>query len=254
MVEPGDRGPECLLTLQLHTSNGPATLVSVYAPTLTSSPKAKDEFYANFSNIIQNIPISEHLVLLGDVNARVGADHDSWPSCLGQFGVGKMNVNGQHLLELCSYHGLCVTNAYFQTKSQLRVSWRHPRSKHWHQLDLIIVRCVSLKFVLLACIYHSTDCDTDHSLVCCKLRLQPRKFYHTKQKGKPHIKEELDAEPTLEDLGKAIESLACGKAPGTDGIPPDLVKCCKTTLLQPLHDVLCHCWREGGVPEDMRDA
>ena len=68
------------------------------------------------------------------------------------------------------------------------------------------------------------------------------------------VMKEVDAGPTLEELGKAIDSLACGKAPGTDGIPPDLVKCCKTTLLQPLHDVLCQCWIEGGVPQDMRDA
>ena len=68
------------------------------------------------------------------------------------------------------------------------------------------------------------------------------------------IMEELDAEPTLAELRKAIDSLACGKAPGTDGIPPDLIKCCKNTLLQPLHDVLCQCWREGTVPQDMRDA
>ncbi|XP_076068366.1 uncharacterized protein LOC143040815 [Oratosquilla oratoria] len=68
------------------------------------------------------------------------------------------------------------------------------------------------------------------------------------------IMEELDAEPTIAELYKAIDSLASGKAPGNDGIPPDLIKCCKNTLLQPLHDVLCQCWKEGAVPQDMRDA
>ena len=62
------------------------------------------------------------------------------------------------------------------------------------------------------------------------------------------IMEDLDAEPTLEKLSKAIDSLACGKAPGTDGILPDLIERRKSTLLQPLHDTLCQCWREGGVP------
>ena len=32
------------------------------------------------------------------------------------------------------------------------------------------------------------------------------------------IMEDLNAEPTLEELSKAIDSLACGKAPETDGI------------------------------------
>ncbi|XP_068671124.1 uncharacterized protein [Montipora foliosa] len=64
----------------------------------------------------------------------------------------------------------------------------------------------------------------------------------------------LDAEPTLEELSKAIDALSCGKAPGDDGIPPEIIKCGKPALLEPLHELLCLCWREGNVPQDMRDA
>ena len=66
--------------------------------------------------------------------------------------------------------------------------------------------------------------------------------------------DELDSEPSVEVLSKAIDSLASGKAPGNDGIPPELIKHCKTTLLLPLHEVLCQCWQEGAVPQDMRDS
>ena len=68
------------------------------------------------------------------------------------------------------------------------------------------------------------------------------------------IMEELDAKPTMDELSKVIDSLATGKAPGSNSIPPDLIKHCKTTLLHPLHKVLCQCWREGAVLQDMRDA
>ena len=37
------------------------------------------------------------------------ADHDSWSCSICHFGVGRLNENGQRLLELCSYHNLCVT-------------------------------------------------------------------------------------------------------------------------------------------------
>ena len=95
MVEPGSSSSEQLLNLCLNTTKGPVTLVSVYAPMLSATPDAKDEFYENLASTIRNIPSTEQLVLLGDFNARVGADNDSWPSCLGLFGVGKMNENGQ---------------------------------------------------------------------------------------------------------------------------------------------------------------
>ena len=95
MLEPGSSSSKQLLNLCLNTTEGPVTLISVYAPMLSATPDAKDEFYENLASTIRNIPSTEQLVLLGDFNARVGADNDSWPSCLGPFGVGKMNENGQ---------------------------------------------------------------------------------------------------------------------------------------------------------------
>lgn len=77
MVESGSNGSERLLTLRLNTSEGPVTLVSVYAPTLSAMSEAKDEFYENLAAIIRSVPSKEQLVLLGDFNARVGADHHS---------------------------------------------------------------------------------------------------------------------------------------------------------------------------------
>ena len=57
-----------------------------------------------------------------------------------------------------------------------------------------------------------------------------------------------------DDLSEALDKLASGKAPGKDGIPAEILKCAKNTLLKELHDILLLCWREGEVPQDMRDA
>ena len=187
MVEPGSGGSECLLTLLLNTATGPVTLINVYAPTLSATPDTKDMFYENLTSIIRNIPSKKQVVVLGDFCVRVGADHDSWPTCLGQFVVGKMNENGQRLLELCTFHDLCITNSFFRTNHQHKFSWRHPRSKHWHQLDLILVRRAAIKNVLHTRSYHNANCDIGRSLVCCKIRMQPKKFHHTKTKGSPRI-------------------------------------------------------------------
>ena len=66
--------------------------------------------------------------------------------------------------------------------------------------------------------------------------------------------EDLDREPAINELSEALNSLASGKAPGNDGIPAEVLNCCKETLIPELHEILCLCWSEGEVPQDMRDA
>ena len=59
------------------------------------------------------------------------------------------------------------------------------------------------------------------------------------------ILEELDDEPTVEELGKAIDALAIGKAPGEDGILPEVIKAGKEALIEDLHELLCLCLERG---------
>eukprot|EP00106_Octopus_bimaculoides_P018631 XP_014786073.1 PREDICTED: uncharacterized protein LOC106880583 [Octopus bimaculoides] len=66
---------------------------------------------------------------------------------------------------------------------------------------------------------------------------------------------ELDNLLSIAELTKAIDSQASCKAPGKDGIPSEIIKVDKNTaLLRHLHELLCQCWEEGTVPQDMRDA
>ena len=69
------------------------------------------------------------------------------------------------------------------------------------------------------------------------------------------VMNELDVPPSVEELCKAMNSLACGKAPGNDGIPSKVIKAgMNTALLHYVHGFLLQCWEEGTVPQDMHDA
>ncbi|XP_063590370.1 uncharacterized protein LOC134767242 [Penaeus indicus] len=215
-IESPSSGTPQVLSLRLTTSSGLANILSVYAPTLCSTVEAKDQFYKELEAKIRQISAKEHLFLHGDFNARVGADLDSWPRCIGHFGIGNINENGQRLLELCSFHDLCLTNTFFATKLHRRVSWRHPRSRHWHQLDFVITRRTLLNHVLVTHSYHSADCDTDHSLVVSKVHLLPRWVHHSKQKPQPHISKVRINNPELrEHFARAIDTALedCPAAP-----------------------------------------
>ena len=175
-------GAERMLTLHLSSEQGIANILCIYAPTMSASPETKDKFYEDLNTAVKNIPLNECLLLLG--TWRLQCKSGEWqtnPNCLGHHGIGKMNGNGQQLLEFCCIHNVCLTSTFFQTKPHQKVSWRHPRFGHWHQLNLIITRCQSLNSVFITHSYHSTNCDTDHSLVHSKIRLQPKKIHHSRK-------------------------------------------------------------------------
>ena len=59
---------------------------------------------------------------------------------------------------------------------------------------------------------------------------------------------------TIDEFDIAINALANRKAPGADGIPPEILKTGKPALMQHLYELLCLCWEKGYVPQDMPDA
>ncbi|XP_068720637.1 craniofacial development protein 2-like [Montipora capricornis] len=154
-ITPPTGGSKRLLTMRMTASTGPVTFICAYAPTLTSTADEKDRLYEALDATIKSVPNKKGLYILGDFNARVGAHHKAWPTSLGRLRVGKMNENGQRLLELCSFYKLAITNTFFENMARHKVSWRRPRSKHWHQLDLILARRQDLNSVRNTRSYHS---------------------------------------------------------------------------------------------------
>ncbi|XP_067947344.1 craniofacial development protein 2-like [Watersipora subatra] len=126
--------------LKVNTKQGTIFAVDASAPTLAASSDDKDCFYHTLEDTIRKASISERVILLGDINARIGEDHSSWPECLGHFGVGNINENGQRLLQLCCRNNLVVTNTLFPGKPHRKLSGCYPRLKKWHQLDFVITR------------------------------------------------------------------------------------------------------------------
>lgn len=159
-----------------------ATIISAYAPTLTSSDDVKEQFYAELDNILKSTPSSDKLILLGDFNARVGRDHEQWNGVIGRHGVGKMNSNGLLLLSKCAEHNLVITNTTFRLADKFKTTWMHPRSKQWHLIDYIITRQCDTKDVHSSRAMRGADCWTDHRLVRAKFNLHIMPLQAKRQK------------------------------------------------------------------------
>lgn len=131
---------------------------------------SNEKFYSDQHRLLQSTPADDKVLILGDFNARVGRDSEALKGVLGRRGIGNCNDNGRLLLEVCREHQF--TNVTFQQRDSLKTTWMHPRSKQWHLLDYVLVRQRDQKDALHTTLMPTTECQTDHRLVRCKLKLQ----------------------------------------------------------------------------------
>ena len=102
-----------------------ATLISVYAPTMTNPGENVEAFHNQLASVPSGIPRTDKLLLIGDFNARLGRHNNKWPLVMGKHGIGKCNSNGEHLLALCSEFELTVTNTIFKQNDERKTTWLH---------------------------------------------------------------------------------------------------------------------------------
>ena len=122
---------DIIMTMRLPLSKDNfATIISVYAPTMTNPDENKGAFYNQLASVLSGIPRTDKLLLIGDFNARIGRDNDKWPLVMGKHGIGKRNSNGELPLALCSEFELTMTNTMIKQKDERKTTWTHPRSKH----------------------------------------------------------------------------------------------------------------------------
>ncbi|VDL93411.1 unnamed protein product [Schistocephalus solidus] len=149
-----------------------ATIISAYTSPMTISDAAKDKLYEDLQSLLATVPKANDLIVLGDFNARVGTDRASWRGVLGPHGLAGFNDNGLLLLRTCAEHRLILTNTFFRLPKRQKATWVHPRSRHWHLLDYVLVRRRDKQDVLVTKAIPDADGWTDHRLVISKMRLR----------------------------------------------------------------------------------
>ena len=175
-----------IMTMRLRLSKDTfATIISVYAPTMTNPDENKEAFYNQLASVLSGIPRTDKLLLIGDFNARIGRENDKWPLVMGKHGIGKCNSNGELLLALCSEFELIVTNTMFKQKDERNTTWMHPRSRHWHMIDFIITRCRDKMDIHNTRVMRGANCWTDHQMLRSKVAFRIRQKHNRQGTSKP---------------------------------------------------------------------
>ena len=99
-----------------------ATIINLYAPTMTNPDENKQAFYNQPASVLSAIPRTNKPFLIGNFNAMVGRETDKWLLLMGKHGIRKGNYNGVLLLALCSEFELTVTNTMFKQKGERKTT------------------------------------------------------------------------------------------------------------------------------------
>ena len=204
---------ERLMTLRIQLSpTRHATLISAYAPTMTSALETKNAFYDLLDETLRLIPSSDKIILLGDFNARVGSDSEVYAGIVGRHGVGKVNENGKRLLNLCAAHRLAISNTMFQMANKFKTSWMHPRSKSWHLIDYVIVRQSDMRDVVITRALRGAECWTDHRLIRSIMRLQVALPHRKLSRQKRINVRALQSEENSKTFKHKVAEMLCSKS------------------------------------------
>ena len=170
---------ERIIHIRLKTHMSFASIIAIYAPTnpVSSTSDANEPsnaFYDQLQATLSSIPPKDMVIILGDFNARVGSNFNTWKSVIGPHGIGEVNSNGVRLLDFCASNHLLITNTWFQHKLSHRATWYHngDRSRPGHMIDFVLVNSRFRSSVLDTRVYRSVYHESDHELVVSSLRLK----------------------------------------------------------------------------------
>ncbi|CAF2249578.1 unnamed protein product [Rotaria magnacalcarata] len=180
-----------------------------------------DKFYSDLQDTINNVSTNDMLIIMGDLNARVGGNQQQLASInsVGPFTVDVENENGARLVEWCEINNIVVSNTFFQHKLLHQTSWMHPGNKIWHMIDYTLVNKKFRSSVEDVRMYRraSGGIETDHHLMRTKIKIHLK----SRRKGVLQKKTSIDAVKLKDE--KLVEAFQKGLRERVDDANVDTI-------------------------------
>ncbi|KAJ3581662.1 hypothetical protein NHX12_016403, partial [Muraenolepis orangiensis] len=182
-----------IITAKFQTTHKKINLqvIQCYAPTNDTDDETKDQFYNQLYTILQDRKGKDIIILMGDMNAKIGGNNNGFEPVMGREGLGTMNANGERFAAACADNNLVIGGSVFQHKNIHKATWVSPDHTTENQIDHI---CISQKFrhsLLDVRARRGADAGSDHHLLTAKIQLKLKRMKHREVQCQHNIKSHL---------------------------------------------------------------
>ena len=164
-----------LMSARLKGKHTNITIIQCYAPTNDNSDERKDEFYDQLQTEVEKAPRHDLLVVMGDLNAKVGDDNTDYERVMGKHGVGTRNDNGERLVEFCAMNDLVIGGTLFTHQDIHKLTWMSPNGRDKNQIDHLMINGMWRRSLLDVRTKRSADVGSDHHLVTALIKVKLKK-------------------------------------------------------------------------------
>jgi hypothetical protein len=183
-------------------------VIQCYAPIEQATSEENDVFYETLENILRKVKRSEITMVMGDLNAKVGADNKSFEYIMGKHGLGIMNENGERFIELCSNNNLVIGGTLFPHKRIHKAIWESPDHRMQNQIDHITIQRKWRRSLLDVRAYRGADAASDHQLLVGSVQLKIAALKIKDSAARPKFNtEKINSKMVRKNMEKEIEKL-----------------------------------------------
>ena len=135
---------------------------------------------------VDKAPVGDIKIVMGDMNAKIGADNSGKEDIMGKQALGEMNENGEIFTDFCAFNNLVIGGSIFPHKDIHKATWISPDGKTRNQIDHITVASKWRRSLQDTRAMRGADAASDHHLVMGTMKIKLRAFKDSC--SKPHIK------------------------------------------------------------------
>jgi hypothetical protein len=132
------RQGDMIILVKLFVGDLVFNVISAYTPQIGLNESIKRQFWDQLDALVSSVPISEKLLIGGDLNGHISSTRVGFDVVHESFGYGSRNQEGKGILNFALAYNLFITNIIFRKRVSHLVTFSS--GQHCSQIDFILAR------------------------------------------------------------------------------------------------------------------